>query len=136
MALLKGICHLLHAEAYTIKGVQKILRERGVDTVKEMGERKPGKKTGAKSRTAAKAAAGRAAARPAPAKATAGKTGEGIGKPTASKAPLRARKEPAARDAEGSIVDAINRAINELQACRSALLGTPPAKRGRARASG
>ena len=38
MALLKGICHLLHAEAYTIKGVQKILRERGVDAVKDLGE--------------------------------------------------------------------------------------------------
>ena len=32
--LLKGIRHLLHAEGYTIKGVQKILREQGVDGVK------------------------------------------------------------------------------------------------------
>lgn len=32
--LLSGIRHLLHAEAYTIKGVQKILREKGVDAVK------------------------------------------------------------------------------------------------------
>ncbi len=32
--LLRGICNLLHAEGYTIKGVQKILREQGVDTVK------------------------------------------------------------------------------------------------------
>lgn len=32
--LLKGIRHLLHAEGYTIKGVQKILREHGVDGVK------------------------------------------------------------------------------------------------------
>ena len=38
MSLLKGICHLLHAEAYTIKGVQKILRERGVDSVKALAE--------------------------------------------------------------------------------------------------
>ena len=37
MALLRGICHLLHAEGYTIKGVQKILREQGVDTVKRLG---------------------------------------------------------------------------------------------------
>ena len=37
MALLRGICHLLHAEGYTIKGVQKILREQGVDTVKRFG---------------------------------------------------------------------------------------------------
>ncbi|MCB1483861.1 MAG: MerR family transcriptional regulator, partial [Hyphomicrobiaceae bacterium] len=34
MALLRGIRHLLHAEGYTIKGVQKILREQGVDQVK------------------------------------------------------------------------------------------------------
>jgi len=34
LELLSGIRHLLHAEAYTIKGVQKILREKGVDAVK------------------------------------------------------------------------------------------------------
>lgn len=34
MELLKGILHLLHREGYTIKGVQKILREQGVDVVK------------------------------------------------------------------------------------------------------
>ncbi len=37
MELLRGIRHLLHAEGYTIKGVQKILRERGVDAVKRAG---------------------------------------------------------------------------------------------------
>jgi DNA-binding transcriptional MerR regulator len=37
LALLRGICRLLHAEGYTIKGVQKILREQGVDQVKRMG---------------------------------------------------------------------------------------------------
>lgn len=35
--LLRGIRHLLHAEGYTIKGVQRILRERGIDTVKRIG---------------------------------------------------------------------------------------------------
>lgn len=34
MELLKGIRHLLHLEGYTIKGVQKILREQGVEAVK------------------------------------------------------------------------------------------------------
>lgn len=34
MELLRGIRHLLHAEGYTIKGVQKILREQGIDHVK------------------------------------------------------------------------------------------------------
>lgn len=34
MELLRGIRYLLHAEGYTIKGVQKILREQGIDQVK------------------------------------------------------------------------------------------------------
>ncbi len=34
LELLRGIRHLLHAEGYTIKGVQKILREHGIDQVK------------------------------------------------------------------------------------------------------
>ena len=37
MELLRGIRHLLHAEGYTIKGVQRILRERGIDAVKRVG---------------------------------------------------------------------------------------------------
>jgi DNA-binding transcriptional MerR regulator len=32
--LLRGIRHLLHNEGYTIKGVQKILREQGLEAVK------------------------------------------------------------------------------------------------------
>ena len=36
MELLRGIRHLLHAEGYTIKGVQKILREQGIDQVKSI----------------------------------------------------------------------------------------------------
>jgi DNA-binding transcriptional MerR regulator len=34
VALLRGIHHLLHSAGYTIKGVQRILREQGVDAVK------------------------------------------------------------------------------------------------------
>ena len=37
LELLRGIRHLLHLEGYTIKGVQKILREHGVDAVKLHG---------------------------------------------------------------------------------------------------
>jgi DNA-binding transcriptional MerR regulator len=37
MVLLRGIQHLLHAEGYTIKGVQKILREQGIEQVKLHG---------------------------------------------------------------------------------------------------
>ncbi len=36
MELLRGIRHLLHAEGYTIKGVQKILREQGIEQVKAL----------------------------------------------------------------------------------------------------
>jgi len=39
MELLKGIRALLHAEGYTIRGVQKILREHGVDQVKAAARR-------------------------------------------------------------------------------------------------
>lgn len=37
LVLLRGIQHLLHAQGYTIKGVQKILREQGVEQVKHHG---------------------------------------------------------------------------------------------------
>jgi DNA-binding transcriptional MerR regulator len=37
LELLRGIRHLLHREGYTIKGVQKILREQGSDAVKRFG---------------------------------------------------------------------------------------------------
>lgn len=36
VALLRGIHHLLHHAGFTIKGVQKILREQGVDAVKTL----------------------------------------------------------------------------------------------------
>lgn len=41
MELLRGIRALLHAEGYTIRGVQKILREHGVDQVKAAANRVP-----------------------------------------------------------------------------------------------
>jgi DNA-binding transcriptional MerR regulator len=41
MELLRGIRALLHAEGYTIRGVQKILREHGVDQVKAAACRTP-----------------------------------------------------------------------------------------------
>jgi DNA-binding transcriptional MerR regulator len=41
MELLRGIRALLHAEGYTIRGVQKILREHGVDQVKAAARREP-----------------------------------------------------------------------------------------------
>lgn len=66
MELLRGIRHLLHAEGYTIKGVQKILREQGIDQVKEAAaaatavraaEARSAKSRGRTSRRAASASA-------------------------------------------------------------------------------
>jgi DNA-binding transcriptional MerR regulator len=39
--LLQGIRHLLQTAGYTIKGVQKILREGGVEDVKKLGRAQP-----------------------------------------------------------------------------------------------
>jgi DNA-binding transcriptional MerR regulator len=39
LELLAGIHHLLHSAGYTIRGVQKILREQGVDAVKAFAPR-------------------------------------------------------------------------------------------------
>ena len=99
MSLLRGICHLLHAEGYTIKGVQKILREQGVDTVKRFGA------------DPQSVAAPTAVAElpPPPAKQRAGKKGAAPrGAPT--KAEIRER---------------LLAAIAELEACRGILMGKP-----------
>lgn len=42
--LLRGIQHLLQSEGYSIKGVQKILREGGVDDVKRIGRLQAGQR--------------------------------------------------------------------------------------------
>lgn len=106
MELLRGIRHLLHAEGYTIKGVQKILREHGVDQVKaaaasaEVAAPRRGKKRGKAQRQD----------RAAPAVAV------------AKAAPLA---DFSAKNKAGSATsqDIILAAIRELQACREVLLG-------------
>jgi DNA-binding transcriptional MerR regulator len=52
MELLRGIRRLLHSEGYTIKGVQKILREQGIEAVKERTD-DPEDATGATARKGA-----------------------------------------------------------------------------------
>ncbi len=98
MTLLRGICHLLHAEGYTIKGVQKILREQGVDTVKQFGVEPE------------------AVVEEVPAAAATGKRGRG-----GRKAPAVAR--PALTKAE--VRERLLAAIAELESCRGVLLGKP-----------
>jgi len=43
--LLQGIQHLLQAEGYSIRGVQKILREGGVEDVKRLGRAQTGERS-------------------------------------------------------------------------------------------
>ena len=102
MTLLRGICHLLHAEGYTIKGVQKILREQGVDTVKHFGADP--------------------VAMPAPvAAAPAGKrAGKKTATATATSAPTHALPSKA------DVRERLLAAIAELENCRGILLGKPP----------
>jgi DNA-binding transcriptional MerR regulator len=110
MELLRGIRHLLHAEGYTIKGVQKILREQGIDYVKQhgrsIGERAP----------AARGVHADARALPANVPAAA---------PAAARGPVPI---PARRGGTRSRAGAINQlaaieaAIKELEQCRSILL--------------
>jgi DNA-binding transcriptional MerR regulator len=101
--LLRGIRHLLHNEGYTIKGVQKILREQGLDAVKSCWE--PGKKLDAP-----------AARETAVSGAVAGRGGKQRAKLSAGdKATLMAR------------------IIAELTACRAILAGEAPAATAPAR---
>ncbi len=96
MILLRGIRHLLHAEGYTIKGVQKILREQGIDQVKAFAE-----KAAKLEASQAKGKRGR------PARI---KGGDGPA-PRAAAAP----KRPPTRD------EIIQQLISELEACRALL---------------
>ena len=110
LALLRGICHLLHAEGYTIKGVQKILREQGIDQVKQIGLQPR-----AKSAPAAVAGKrGRPAVRPPPSLAAAP-----AGATTAPPGSSRLHATPVMPDIRSRLVAA----IAELEVCRSMLLG-------------
>lgn len=116
MSLLRGICHLLHAEGYTIKGVQKILREQGVDQVKRFG-----------SEPAAVAAPVAAAAAPA------AKRGARSARQPAAGASASASRTSASAGAKSEMRERVLAAIAELESCRGILLGKPPetaARRG------
>jgi DNA-binding transcriptional MerR regulator len=103
LSLLRGICRLLHAEGYTIKGVQKILREQGVDQVKKLGTEAP-------SPAPAEAAGGKKGARPA----------QG-----ASASPAAASAARRASSARSTARERIQAVIAELELSRGILLGKP-----------
>lgn len=113
LALLRGICRLLHAEGYTIKGVQKILREQGIDQVKQLGTEPAAAPTPAPIATPAKKSA--RVERPRAAFTTQAASG-------APAAGANSRRTPAARGTR----DRVLAAIAELEACRSILLGKAP----------
>lgn len=112
--LLKGIRHLLHAEGYTIRGVQKILRQQGVDEVKSSAAR-------------ADAAAASGTSRPA--------SDKGAALPLED-ARIRPRSKPAkGRGGPAESTRVLLAAIAELEALRAMLRGEAaalPAGRGSA----
>jgi len=108
MELLRGIRQLLHRDGYTIKGVQKILREQGVEAVKE------------RAREGAVAAAARAEAEATPAAAPA--------TPAEPALPVR-KSSPRMRGraaAETDRKDVLSAVIAELARCRALLEGAEP----------
>lgn len=108
MELLRGIRHLLHAEGYTIKGVQKILREQGIDHVKQHGR-----------------ASGTRSAQPDARALPANVPTIGTGSQGRSAVAVSPRRG-GARGRAGAIehLAAVEAAIKELEQCRAILLET------------
>ena len=109
MALLCGIRHLLHREGYTIKGVQKILREQGVDAVKQRGS--------------------------APSQDAAGTTRAGGPKASDEQTRRRGLSRRAAQKRGAGVPkeSGLLAAIAELEACRALLSGAKPGNARRRR---
>ncbi len=112
--LLRGIRHLLQAEGYTIKGVQKIFREQGIDHIKRLGQAPPPHPR-QQGRTA-----------------DSGETNirspsRGTGQPKARIAPPPSETSSPAEDDRPapSPETVIRAAITELKNCRRILLGEP-----------
>lgn len=114
MELLRGIRHLLHAEGYTIKGVQKILREQGIEQVKTLVR----EALTAVQRTGGRKTAGRPQGKAeAPSKMPVKADGAG-----ANPAVELAR---AATPAAPGRAETIALIVRELEHCRALLAGTP-----------
>jgi DNA-binding transcriptional MerR regulator len=110
MELLRGIRQLLHRDGYTIKGVQKILREQGVDAVKER----------AQSEEDARLAEASAPVTSSPVEsADVGSPVRGAGRKASSRAAGRSRKASVPADRR-SIINAV---VAELIECRNLLGG-------------
>jgi len=112
MELLRGIRQLLHRDGYTIKGVQKILREQGVDAVKERALSEEEKRNAAAKQAEQRAPTVR------------GEQPDALS-PATTDVPRRGRPRgtPAARTAATSRGDMIDAVIAELVKCRDILAG-------------
>ena len=108
MVLLRGIQHLLHAEGYTIKGVQKILREQGVEQVKVHG-------------LAAIAAAETKSAAPAKARASSPTTAV-VASGRVRALPKAVKPAASTPELASSHRSALELAMRELKACRATLV--------------
>lgn len=117
MELLRGIRHLLHAEGYTIKGVQKILREQGIDHVKQHG-RVPGETRA----PAARGVQADARALPANVPAIGQSTARGRGPVAVTSTVRRATGGSRGRASTIEELATVEAAIKELEQCRAQLL--------------
>lgn len=130
MELLRGIRHLLHAEGYTIKGVQKILREQGIDQVKvaaaaAIEAAAANREAKARGRTGRRGATGKFDA-----SVEASRPAESVIDviPAANtKRAASADSKPDSAPSRPTSGDIIARAIRELEACLEILSGTSPA---------
>ncbi|MEZ5851927.1 MAG: MerR family transcriptional regulator [Hyphomicrobiaceae bacterium] len=122
--LLRGIRHLLYREGYTIRGVQKILREQGADPVKQRGLL-----------AAAASAAGVVPAGQAPAaapSAPASAAPKRRANAAAPKGPVDGATRPVALDdVVGNAIAALQQCQEILRAARAASGGKKTAKSGK-----
>jgi len=122
MELLRGIRQLLHRDGYTIKGVQKILREQGVDAVKERAESEEEKRLAAATTAIAAIPAPEPAADAPASVGTRAKTSRSRSKPS----PVGKARGASATDPRA----VINAVIAELIDCRNLLGGERRAPSG------
>ena len=113
VTLLRGIHHLLHSAGYTIKGVQRILREQGVEAVKAAL---------ASDAPLTKPAAPKAGQQEIPVKRSTKRAAGVTGAPTRMPAELRGHLADLARE-----LDAV------LELARGAVTATAPARKGAAK---
>lgn len=119
MALLRGIRHLLHAEGYTIKGVQKILREHGIEQVKVLarGAQAPARRTDSAKSAPARKSKGASAATAAPPHAPQVPPAASPSTPSSTTSSAGAGGPAASR------AEVIRSVIRELEQCRALLIG-------------